>query len=174
MPEKNDIQRELSYLNELRAKYGSWYIKKYFGFSLIQIAREIGLKPNFFTAILKGQCKMPEKYHQKFIEVFNQMKIIEKTKDFKESPEQLENKRLWQGVKFSLTKSLFFYILITMKSLYYISAKLVGKQLLSSFFKARVDFLLTFVFSFYNALAIRIRQILNSVSNNIEAEFFCL
>lgn len=88
-----DIQRELTYLNGLSAKYGR-YFKQYFGFSLREIANKIGIEEHHFCMCVKGRRALPEKYHAKFAQVFAEMRIRERTENFTPSVSQLETRAL--------------------------------------------------------------------------------
>lgn len=91
-----DIQRELEYLRQLTQKYGSHYIKSYFGFSMRDFASRMGIAENTFSQILKGRRKMQSEYEQAFSQAFKELQVEEKTKGFKESPSQLQMKDLYQ------------------------------------------------------------------------------
>jgi transcriptional regulator with XRE-family HTH domain len=96
MEKDMDIQRELEYLKQLTQKYGSHYIKSYFGFSMRDFAKRMGIADNTFSQILKGTRKMQPKYAQAFLGAFKELQVEEKTKGFKESPSQLQMKQLYQ------------------------------------------------------------------------------
>ena len=96
MEKDTDIQRELDYLRELTRKYGSRYIKSYFGFTMRDFAKRIGIADNTFSQILKGTRKMQLKYEQLFLQAFKELQVEEKTKSFKESLSQLQMKELYQ------------------------------------------------------------------------------
>lgn len=91
-----DIQRELEYLRQLTQKYGSRYIKSYFGFTMGDFARRMGIADNTFSQILKGVRKMQEKYEQEFLRAFKDLQVEEKSKGFKETPSQVQMKELYQ------------------------------------------------------------------------------
>jgi transcriptional regulator with XRE-family HTH domain len=91
-----DIQRELGYLRQLTQKYGSRYIKSYFGFTMRDFARRMGVADNTFSQILKGVRKMQEKYEQAFLRAFKDLQVEEKSKGFKETPDQVQMKELYQ------------------------------------------------------------------------------
>jgi len=92
-------QQELEYLKALCQKYGSQYLHKYFGFSLAEIAQKTGVKPNLMSMIIKGQRKLQPKAAAKFALVFKEMRIEERTKDFKEPPAQLLIKQIVRNLK---------------------------------------------------------------------------
>lgn len=95
--EKNvAIQRELEYLRELAQKYGSHYIKSYFGFTMGDFAKRIGIADNTFSQILKGTRKMQPKYNQLFLQAFKESQVEKKTEGFKESLSQLQMKELYK------------------------------------------------------------------------------
>lgn len=91
-----DIQRELGYLRHLTQKYGSHYIKSYFGFSMRDFAKRMGIADNTFSQILKGARKIQPKYEQAFLDIFKELRVEEKTGDFKESSSQLQMRELYQ------------------------------------------------------------------------------
>ena len=75
---------ELNYLRELNRKY-PYRLKQYFGFSLKDFVQELGVLQTFFTEVLSGKRNLPEKYREKFIEIFNRLEVKNKTINFKES-----------------------------------------------------------------------------------------
>ncbi|MFH1128840.1 MAG: hypothetical protein WAW67_02430 [Candidatus Omnitrophota bacterium] len=91
-----DIQRELEYLRQLTQKYGSHYIKSYFGFTMRNFAKRMGIADNTFSQIVKGVRKMQPKYEWLFSQAFKELRVEEKTKGFKENPTQLQMKELYQ------------------------------------------------------------------------------
>lgn len=91
-----DSQRELEYLRQLTQKYGSRYIKSYFGFTMSDFAKRMGIANNTFSQILKGVRKMQEKYEQAFLLAFKELQVEEKSKDFKETQNQVQMKELYQ------------------------------------------------------------------------------
>ena len=107
-------QPELDYLRGLKAKYGSHYLIKYFSFSLREMADKLGINRGDFTSILNGR-NMPQKHQDKFIALFKEMQIEEKTKDFKESAIQLSIKELYQKTKNLLTILMFLSIILSMR-----------------------------------------------------------
>lgn len=119
--------KELEYLQELKRKFGSDYIQKYFGFTFGEIGQKIGLKKANFSMILTGRQNLPKKHEQRFIEVFNEMKIIEKTKDFKESESQLLTKYYNRKLRNILTGFIFLLYFSFMNLALYTKLKLDGK-----------------------------------------------
>ena len=91
-----DIQQELGYLRQLTQKYGSHYMKSYFGFTMRDFSRRMGIADNTFSQILKGVRKMQEKYEQAFLRAFKDLQVEEKSKGFKETPSQVQMKELYQ------------------------------------------------------------------------------
>ncbi|MDD5477038.1 MAG: hypothetical protein PHG87_02355 [Candidatus Omnitrophica bacterium] len=91
-----NTQIELEYLKQLTQKYGSRYIKSYFGFTMRDFARRMGIADNTFSQILKGVRKMQEKYEQAFLQAFKDLQVEEKSKGFKETPNQVQMKQLYQ------------------------------------------------------------------------------
>lgn len=100
MEEKNGLsvntQQELEYLRQLIQKYGSRYINSYFGFTMKDFAKRMGIADNTFSQILKGARKMQPEYEQLFLQAFKELKVEEKTKDFKETPSQILMKELYR------------------------------------------------------------------------------
>lgn len=138
------IQRELTYLKDLTAKHGR-YLRQYFGFSLKEIALKTGLSPKMFLMVLHGQKKMPEKYQQRFIEVFQELDIENCTKDFKLTRMQSLNRELNKKL---LDKRLVFVIILSMVTFAeYIRGYLGDNWLKVKFFKARFEFYSILVFS---------------------------
>jgi len=90
---------ELEYLRQLCQKYGSHYIRKYFGFSLKNIADKIGIPKERFSKILANKAKMNTVCQERFEVLFKEMEIEKKTKDFKETGSQLGWKKIWKSVK---------------------------------------------------------------------------
>lgn len=88
--------RELDYLKELNKKY-SRYLQKYFGFSIRIIAQKLGIKEERLCKIVKGIAQLPKDLEQKFIEIFNELGIEAKTKDFNESDEQKWMRGYWNA-----------------------------------------------------------------------------
>jgi len=93
-----EAQRELEYLRQLTREYGSHYIKSYFGFTMRDFAKRIGVADNTFSQILKGTRKMQPKYEQVFLQVFKELQVEEKTKSFKESSSQLQIKEFYKKI----------------------------------------------------------------------------
>lgn len=91
-----DTQRELEYLRQLTQKYGNRYMKSYFGFTMRDFARRMGIADNTFSQILKGVRKMQEKYKQTFLQAFKDLQVEEKSKGFKENPNQVQMKELYK------------------------------------------------------------------------------
>jgi len=91
-----DVQRELEYLRQLTQKYGSRYIKSYFGFTMRDFARRMGIADNTFSQIVKGVRKMQPKYEGLFSQAFKELRVEEKSKGFKESSTQLQMKEFYQ------------------------------------------------------------------------------
>lgn len=91
------MERELAYLNELCSKYGTHYLKKYFGFTLRDIAEKMHIAEQHLSLMRKKG--LSKKYKDKFIDVFKEMDIEGRTRGFKESNSDLKNKEVWQKVK---------------------------------------------------------------------------
>lgn len=89
---------ELDYLRELNKKYPR-YVAKYFGFSLQEIAQKIGMSPQHFYLVLSGKKSLPKKREELFAKVFQQMNIYARTKDFKESSDQIWNRSLRERIR---------------------------------------------------------------------------
>jgi predicted DNA-binding protein YlxM (UPF0122 family) len=140
-----DIQHELGYLEELTKAHGR-YLKQYFGFSLKEIALRVGLSPKMFLMILHKQKKMPEKYQQKFIEVFRGMDIENRTKDFKPTESQKARRAFW--MKINLDKLRNFVILLIMVTFLECIVRFSDdSKRLVNFCKARFEFYSSLVFS---------------------------
>ena len=103
---------ELEYLRVLTQKYGN-YLKQYFGFTLKDMAAKIGINPKLLLMVIHDQRNMPEKHVQRFIEVFKEMDIENRTKDFKPSKFQLEMRELWRKIRLD-KRGISAIILITM------------------------------------------------------------
>ncbi|MFA5388843.1 MAG: hypothetical protein WC312_03715 [Candidatus Omnitrophota bacterium] len=97
MLEKNDIQRELEYLRQLKIRYGSHYVRKYFGFSFKEIGEKIGLNKIQMSNVITGKRKLQGIQIDRLKNAFLDMNIEAKTKDFKETPAQLARKGLWRA-----------------------------------------------------------------------------
>lgn len=92
-------QRELEYLKELCHKYGSQYLHKYFGFTLAEIARKIGVKPGLFSMIITGRRNLPAESAVKLVELFKEMQIEEKTINFTETSAQILTRKIVRELK---------------------------------------------------------------------------
>lgn len=148
---------ELEYLREVNRKYGH-YLKKYFGFSLKDIADYMGISKSMFTLILQEKRKMQDKYRQRFIEAFKRFNIEEKTKDFKESDMQLMIKGAWRKIRLD-RRGLISIMVVAMATWPFLNNKAVNAlycirplvrnscNLLKNF-KAIVVFLFTIAFLF--------------------------
>lgn len=79
---------ELTYLKTLNQKYPR-RLKQYFGFSLKEIALFIGINYTLFIRCINGQRRLPAKHQAALQAAFERFKVVDKTKDFKESPTQL-------------------------------------------------------------------------------------
>lgn len=90
--------KELDYLVELNKKYPR-YLYKYFGFRLGDIARGLGMTNARFSTILTGKRPLPKDSEQRFLEIFTELGIEAKTKDFKESDEQKWMRGYWMSAK---------------------------------------------------------------------------
>ena len=90
-----EIQRELTILKELQAKYAR-YLKKYFGFTLKDIAGEIGISSAHLTNILRNRRKLDEALYPRLIEAMQKFKVEEKIKGFEESEYQCLHRSLRQ------------------------------------------------------------------------------
>ena len=89
---------ELNYFKELYKKYGAHYFKGYFGFTTTEIARKVGINITVFSDVLRGRVPMPEKHKERFIEVFKEMKIEEKTKNFAPDQGQITTRKLTKNL----------------------------------------------------------------------------
>lgn len=90
---------ELTYLKELVKKYDAHYFKGYFGFTLKDIADRMGMSNAYFTLILQGKRSLTEKRQAEFLQAFRDLRVKEKTQDFKESWLQLKTKELYRKTK---------------------------------------------------------------------------
>jgi len=88
--------KELDYLIELNKKYNR-YLYKYFKFRLRDIAERLGIPEARFSKIVKGKVGLPEDLKEKFVEVFKELDIEGRTKDFKESDEQKWRRSYWNS-----------------------------------------------------------------------------
>lgn len=140
--------RELEYLRELAKRYNAHYFKSYFGFTMKQFADRLGIKKNSFSEILSGKHKLKEKYREPFIQAFKELQVEEKTKDFKESPQQLSMRALLKSMKKSLTILILCCIFNSMETnwLYYIGVQRRVSSLSGNIYKAVVNAILTAAF----------------------------
>jgi len=95
-----ETAERLRYLRELHTKYNG-YLAKYFGFTMGQFAQAMGLGKSSFTEIIKGKWDIAEKHEAEFNRAFDDLKVMEKTKDFKESNFQLSLREHWKKQKTS-------------------------------------------------------------------------
>lgn len=123
-----DIQRELDYLRKLNREH-SHYLKRYFGFTLKEIAQKIGLSNPMFIMILHRQKKMPEKYQQRFIEVFKEMDIENRTKDFKPTESQLSIRSLNAKIRLDKLAVLLYIVFMVNFPEYLVSLSFFSKTL---------------------------------------------
>lgn len=114
---------EMNYLRGLVKKHGR-YLRQYFGFTLTEMAAKIGLGRTMLLMIIHGQKKMPAKYEQRFIEVFKELKIEEKSKDFKESEDQL-----WMRAQYKKIKLDNLAVFVTILSMVTFFEYIVGEAL---------------------------------------------
>lgn len=105
--------KELDYLRGLCSKYGTFYIRKYFGFTFREIAKYCGMSESCFSGAMNGRWDIPKKYQDRFIEAFTHFKIEERTKNYQETESQKATKELTQKVKDMLTSLVIFGILLT-------------------------------------------------------------
>jgi hypothetical protein len=111
----------------------------------------MGIAKNSFTSILQGKFKMQEKYKEAFLRAFTDLKVEEKTKDFKESLSQLSLKALYQKRNL-LTSLAILFILISMNWVECIRCLLKKSQTIIRFFKR--------AFGFYsNAFLVLVKEI---------------
>ncbi len=108
-----DIQRELEHLRKLTQEHGR-YLRQYFSFTLKEMSAKIGISDPMFLMIIHGQKKMPVKYLQRFIEVFKEMRIEERTKDFKPTEGQLLNRSLREKIRLHKMEILFYIATMVM------------------------------------------------------------
>lgn len=95
----NETQEKLEYLKGLAKQYGSHYLKKYFGFSLKDIADFMGVSKSAISDLVKGKTGLTKSRELSFSKAFEQFDIYNKTKDFKESETQKSIKEFWKQQK---------------------------------------------------------------------------
>jgi len=93
-----ETQSNLEYFRQLHAQYNR-YMGKYFGFTMKQIAEFMGLKKSTFSDIIKGQRNLTDEHEQAFNRAFEEFKIYEKTRDFKETAQQRSLRDYWKAQK---------------------------------------------------------------------------
>lgn len=162
----NNTIRELTYLKDLTAKYGSHYLGKYFGFTLKDFALKMGITKFNLSMILSGRRNLAKKHEADFIRVFEELQIENKTKDFKESTAQLSMKEAYQKTKF-LTTFIVCVIIFTMNVnfLEYICCSVENSRRIVKPFNRAFDFLLNafFVFSTLSKNIFRLKPTLFKV-----------
>lgn len=92
------MERELAYLRELHQRYHH-YFKQYFGFSLQDIARYMGISKPALTLILQGKRGLLPKRKEKFLEAYRMLDIENKTKDFQETGYQKTNREFNKKIR---------------------------------------------------------------------------
>lgn len=110
------MERELTLLREVCSKYGTLYLKKYFGFSLREIAQATGISKNHLSQVLSGKRGLHKKHWRAFEEAVSALEIERRTAGFKESPDQIWLKTYWATHRNLLTIVLGFCIILTMES----------------------------------------------------------
>jgi transcriptional regulator with XRE-family HTH domain len=110
------MERELRFLQDLCAKHGADYIRKYFGFTLEGFADRLGIKKAHFSNIVHGRKPLSKKHSASFLKAFQDFRVEEKVRDFKPTETQTWLKTYWAKQKNNLTILLLGCMLITMKS----------------------------------------------------------
>lgn len=111
----SDTIPELEYLKEVCRKYDGHYLNKYFGFTLKEIASKVGMHRTLLLNVIRERDVMPKKWRVRFVEVFNEMKIRERTENYHETSSQLWKKEWNRMIKNSLTIMVIGVIITTMK-----------------------------------------------------------
>lgn len=111
----DDTIRELEYLKEICRKYDGHYLNKYFGFTLKEIAENVGMHRTLLLNVIRERDVMPKKWKVRFVEVFNEMKIRERTENYRETSSQLWKKEMNRKMENLLTVLVIGIIITTMK-----------------------------------------------------------
>lgn len=98
-----ETKERLDYLRQLYAKYGC-YFGKYFGFTMKQMADYMGMGKTGISAIVRGKYDITPDREQAFNKMFEEFRIIERSKDFVESHFQIDMRKHWAEQKKSLDK----------------------------------------------------------------------
>lgn len=171
--------RELEYLRQLHIKYAH-YFKQYFGFSEKEIADYMGIRKSKLSNLIADRIKLSLELEYKLREAFEHFDIVNKTKDFKETEDQKSTRALWQKLK--LDNRVFSAIIIlTMANaiflkpinrnfLQYICYLSVGNKKIVNFFKAKLEFYLSFAFSFFKQ---KLNQIILKPNQSLGFFYYC-